>query len=144
MKTTTSPMLGTLFLGALLVGDCSTPKFEEYHGSEILRGKGGVMHSVDGIDFWEHGDPDRKYKILGAIENKPKKRLPLGRLSSLVPKSGNRESAIAKVAHKRGGDAVVVVAKAPDPYADASEATDGRHGNRSHQRFTFVVVKYLQ
>jgi hypothetical protein len=144
MKTPTTFMLGTLFLGALLLVGCSTTKFDEYHGSEILQGKGGVMHSVDGIDFWEHGDPDRKYKILGALETSPKKRIPLGRLSGLVSNSGDRESGIAKAAHKRGGDAVVVVAKAPDPSADASEATDGRSGHRSHQRFTFVVVKYLQ
>ena len=144
MKTPTSLLLCTLFLGALLVDGCSTPKFSEYHGSEMFQGKGGALHSVDGIDFWEHGDPARKYKILGAIENSPKHRLPLGRLSRLVPNPGNRESAIAKVAHKQGGDAVVVVAKAPEPYTDASETTDGRSGNRSHQRFTFVVVKYVQ
>jgi hypothetical protein len=143
MKTSYTLMLCTLFLGPLLLEGCSTTKFDEYHGSEILQGKGGAMHSVDGVDFWEHGDPDRKYKILGAIENRPKKRIPLSRLSSLVSHSGNRESAIAKAAYKRGGDAVVVVVKAPDPYTDASEATDGRHGNRSHQRFTFVVVKYM-
>jgi hypothetical protein len=126
VKTTCS-----LFVCVFLVCGCSTPKFEEYHGSEILQGKGGELHSVDGIDFWENGDPDRKYKILGDIEESPKQRPALGRVSRLFSNPDDRDSAVAKVAHEKGGDAVVIVAKAPEPFADADEATDGQYGNLS-------------
>jgi hypothetical protein len=146
MKKSATRLLPTLFACALLVCGCATPKFEAYHGSEIFQGKGGEVHSVEGMDFWENGDPVRKYRILGIVGETPRRRLPLGRVSRLLPDSGSgdRESAIAKVARKQGGDAVVIVAKTPEPSPDAEETADGNHGGRSRRRFTYVVIKYVE
>ena len=146
MKRHNALMFSTLFVCVLLVCGCSTTKFTAYHGSEVFQGKGGTESSVDGIDFWENGDPDRKYEILGIIEETPKHqiRLPLGHISGLFSDSGDRESTIANAARKEGGDAVVRVPKAPQPSTDADEAADAWPGNRSHQRFAFVVIKYME
>jgi len=133
-----------LLAAAFLVCGCSTAKYEEFHSSDVVQGKGGELRDVDGMDFWENGDPDRKYKILGTIEESPKHHLPLGRVSRLFSGSDDRDSAIAKVAHKKGGDAVVKVPKAPEPATDDEQPIEGRHDNRSHQRFVFIVVKYVQ
>ena len=70
--------LFSVFTAAVLLCGCSSTKFTEYHGSEVLQGAGGEERTVDGIDFWEKGDPDRKYIILGVIEESRKHRLPLG------------------------------------------------------------------
>ncbi len=132
-------MLSTLFVATVLLCGCSTTRFTEYHGSEVFQGTGGTARVVDGIDFWENGDSSRKYKILGVIDENPKHRLPFGRFSRLFSGSGDRDSAIAKVARERGGDAVIFVA------ADQESANAGQYGEGNHRRITkFVVVKYVE
>jgi hypothetical protein len=101
------PILSTLFVATVFLCGCSSTKFTEYHGSEVFQGTGGSVRVVDGIDFWENGDSNRKYKILGVIDESHKHGYLPGRFNRLFSDSGDRESAIAKVAHKQGGDAVV-------------------------------------
>ena len=135
----TETVLSTLLVATVLLCGCSTTKFTEYHGSEVFQGVGGEARVVDGIDFWENEDSSRKYKILGVIEENPKHRLPLGRFSSLFSGSSDRDSAIAKAARERGGDAVIFVA------TDQESANVGQSGDANHRRITkFVVVKYVE
>jgi hypothetical protein len=54
---------------------------------------------VDGIEFWESGTPNRKFKILGVLDH--------SRLHYVVA-LGSRDGAIAKAAKERGADAVVL------------------------------------
>ena len=132
-------MLSTLCVATVLLCGCSTFKFTEYHGSEVFQGKGGEARTVDGIDFWEGGDSSRKYKILGVIDESPRHRLPLGRFSRLFSGSGDRDSAIAKAARERGGDAVIFVTEGEE------SANAGQSGEGNHRRTTkFVVVKYVE
>lgn len=124
----------------LLCG-CSGIKYTEYHGNEVLQGPVGTPRNVDGIDFWENGIPGRKYKILGILANGSKKRLPLGRLTQGFSGSGDRDdrdAAIAKAAHKHGGDAVVLVS------GGGGQSDAGDSGGRRHQRRLLVVVKYIE
>jgi hypothetical protein len=130
-----APWLVALFI---LCG-CSSTKFTEYHGSDVFPGKGGgAVSSVDGIDFWEDGDADRKYKILGLIEHSRGQRLPFGRFFRSFSSSGDQESAIAKAARKQGGDAVIVL-NGDDEQSGGDEFGGGHH--RQHKKF--VVVKYV-
>jgi hypothetical protein len=133
-------MLFTLSVISVLFCACSSTKFTEYHGSQVILGQVGTPRVVDGVDFWENGIPGRKYQILGIISTSRKQRVPLGPLSKAFSGSGDsddRDSAIAKVAHKHGGDAVVLVRGS----AERSDSDDFDNGK--HRRFTIVVIKYL-
>lgn len=93
---------------------CGTP-FTQYRGKGILEGKGGTVRSVDGVDFWETGEPDRKCRILGMLED-----------------DDTSDSTIASVVKKHGGNAVV-------------HGGIDRHGNiDSRMRTKLLVVKYLE
>ena len=128
-------MLSTLFVATVLLCGCSSAKFTEYHGSEVYHGTGGTVRVVDGIDFWENGDSSRKYKVLGAIDESPGHRLPI----KLFSGSGDKDSAIAKAARERGGDAVIFVPTGQE-HSDSGQSGDG-----NQQRITkFVVVKYVE
>jgi hypothetical protein len=134
-------MLTVLFAAALLLGGCSSMKFTAYQVSGVFQGKGGIEREVDGVDFWEDGEPGRKYKILGLIEQSHGQRLPLGlgRLTHSSSGSGDHDSAIAKLAHKKGGDAVIILIGNEEGF-DA-EDDSGRH-HRRHRKI--VVIKYVE
>jgi hypothetical protein len=147
MEKNTALVLSLLFAGAFLVGGCSTTKFEKYDGSVAPAENVGEVSSVDGIDFWRNGQPDRQYLILGVIEQSHYHRLPLGEASRTFSNSGDREDreeAIAKVAHKNGGNAVIFVAETPESTMDADQSTEESYGHHRHQRFTLLVVKYIK
>jgi hypothetical protein len=126
--------LAILIVTILLCG-CSSPKFESYSGSEVFQGTGGgTERTVDGIEFWEHGEPARKYKIIGAIEQSHK--------HGHFPGFGSTDSANAKVAHERGGDAILIVVKNQE---SSSEDQDEVFGKWSHRRSTtLVVIKFVE
>lgn len=100
-------------LTAFLVS-CAT-NFTEYRGQGIIGGKGGTIKVVDGIDLWETGEPDRKCRILGVIDD-----------------DGKSDSAVAKIARKRGGNAVIHAG------VDRLGNVDGR------MRTKLLVVKYVE
>src|ERR1700722_3194517 len=107
-------MLSTVLVAMVLLCGCSSTKFTEYRMAEVIQGAGGLAQGIDGIEFWEKGDPDRKYKILGVINEIRRHRVPLGRLTRIFSNFGSgddSDSAIAKVARKHGGDAVIFVSK---------------------------------
>lgn len=55
-----------LFLISLFIG-CTSTRFVEYRGQAVIEGKGGTVRNVKGIDIWETGEPNGKYRILGLI-----------------------------------------------------------------------------
>lgn len=116
-------------------------KFTEFHGSQTIVGQVGTPRKVDDVDFWTDGIPSRKYQILGIITAKHKQHLPLGHLSrafSGSDDSDDRDSAIAKMAQKNGGDGVIFVRGG----ADTTDSGDS--GSRKHGRTSIVVIKYLE
>ncbi len=139
-------ILAVIVTTFLLCG-CSSTKYTVYHGTEIFQGKGGDVLPVDGIDFYDHnGEPTRKYRILGMIEETAKHRLPMGRLTKVFSGSGENGSsekyaAIAKLARQKGGDAVMVVNGNPEPSGDDDDDGGGRH---RHGAKKYVVVKYVE
>jgi len=132
-------IFAALFFAAILFCGCSSTKFTEYHGSDVFQGKGsGSVREVDGIDFWESGDTDRKYKILGMIERGRAHSPVPGRIGKVFSGPGEHDSAIAKAAHDKGGDAVIVVKPDFEPSDDA-----GGGGQRHRRARKFLVVKYV-
>jgi len=65
-------MFCAAFVAAVLLCGCSSAKFTESHGLGVLRGSGGEVRSVDGIDIWENGEPARKFEILGSVVGIPR------------------------------------------------------------------------
>ena len=88
------------------------------------------MRVVHGIDFWENGDPNRKFKILGVIDD--------SRDEGIFANSG-KDSAIVKVAHEKGADAVILM------NTDRQLFAVDQYGHMYSKRNTKVmVVKYME
>ena len=98
MKNITSTI--SVAIVALLLSGCASVNFTPYRSSEILQGKGGSIRVVKGIDFWENGVPDQKYKIIGIIDYKGKDK-PIQNVS--------KDGKIAKKCKQYGGDGVILI-----------------------------------
>lgn len=48
----------------------STSSFQKWQGPSEFVGQGGISRTVDGITIWQHGTPDRKFKLLGIVDSK--------------------------------------------------------------------------
>ncbi len=123
-----------LALATVLLGGCATTKFTANHAPGVFQGKGGTPYPVDGIDFWETGDSDRQYKIIGVIE--------AGRSGAFRSVFSNRDSSIAKVARKQGGDAVIFVNGDAKPAIKATSFDDDVP-EQPKQNMRYLVIKYL-
>ena len=97
-KTTMITALTTVFL---LAGCASvTTEYKAFEGvrAGILEGKGGAKVVVDGMEIWDDGEPPRKFKILGFIDDT--------REVTWMYTSPHRAD-IVKKAREAGGDAVI-------------------------------------
>ena len=135
-------MLFTLLVAVVLLGGCSSAKFTAYQGSDVFQGTGtGALRVVDGIDFWEYGDCDRKYKILGVLDLSHKQGF-----FSIASDHGyneGKDSAIARAARKQGGDAVIFIGGEPaTPSAEKVRMDVNDHG-QNRQLAKLVLVKYV-
>src|ERR1035441_2407602 len=92
-----------LVLALALLTGCISTQFEEYRGHAIFEGKGGSVRNVNGIDVWDVGQPDCKFKIIGYIQQEKHQK---GLLSRAMASSAE-ESEMIDEAKKHGGDAVV-------------------------------------
>lgn len=76
-------------------------EYSAYQGPDAIRtGTGGSSVSSNGIDYWTHGTPPRKYKIIGYLTDRR-------RVRALMRKVAGSPS-IAKQAMEHGGDAVII------------------------------------
>ena len=110
------PRLLAGVLASVLCASCAvipSTTFTEFRGADTMTGTGGTVRTVDGIDFWETGTPNRNYRILGVIDD--------SRTDAPLMKLLNKDGAIARVAKEHGGDAVVML--------DASRTLKGYTAN---------------
>jgi hypothetical protein len=57
-------------IGALRA-TAAAQEFEAWEGKPVIHeGQGGTKAVVDGIEFWDRGEPPRKYKIIGYIHDR--------------------------------------------------------------------------
>jgi hypothetical protein len=55
---------------AFAFASCTSTDFQAWEGGNfVVQGHGGTRKVVDGMDVWTHGDPPRRFKVLGIIEN---------------------------------------------------------------------------
>jgi hypothetical protein len=92
----------------------SGPEFTAYKDNTIFEGHGGVVRSVNGIELWTDGSPDRKFRILGVVAVKQGTTLRLPGLLDTLAQSAqwmqsSPESHLASEAKAHGGDAVIII-----------------------------------
>ncbi len=104
-----------LVLGAMMLSGCALytqTSFSEYRGPSEFVGGGGTVKTVDGIDVWTSGEPDRRYRILGIIEQSHSNDHWLlgtglaNNVTALIA-GATKDSAIIATAKKYGGDAII-------------------------------------
>ncbi|UUZ63391.1 hypothetical protein LP417_28225 [Polaromonas sp. P1-6] len=89
----------TMLLAASLLAGCATTEYKAFEGKgNVIEGKGGTKVVVDGMEIWDNGEPPRKFKVLGIIDDE--------RPGGLIPMSQLRSDMVKK-AREAGGDAVV-------------------------------------
>ena len=130
---------------ALLLGGCAyytRTLFTAQADPLIYTGKGGTVTTVRGIDIWTVGDPNRRFKVLGTIE-----QIHYDNPSVMAKLSGTtQESELITLARQHGGDAVLLVNKRsvlvlqPAPL-DANEQQPGGVDTKTNTRW--AVVQYL-
>lgn len=122
----------------LLVLGCASTEFKPYEArNNVFEGTGGTKVIVDGMEFWENGDPPRQYKVLGIIDDE--------RRGGILSMSGLRGDVVKK-AREAGGDAVVQLtneSKIAGFYSSGS-ASAYSHGSftRAYGSSTTVPVRH--
>lgn len=87
---------------ALAVPAHAKTKYEPYEGRDtVVEGSGGTRQTKDDVDFWTHGDPPRRYQVIGIITDK--------RGTGLAHGNAIGSSGIAKKVKEAGGNAVIVL-----------------------------------
>lgn len=88
------------------------------------------MHTVEGMEFWLDGAPDRTYKIVGMVRGTSEDGISILR------------TAVAKKARENGGDAVIIVSK------NRRNSGIGFVGNYAYttteDEEQYYVIKYVQ
>jgi hypothetical protein len=130
---------------AVMCVAASAQDFEAWEGKTVVHeGQGGTKQLVDGIEFWDRGEPPRKYKIIGYIHDRRHKSGIIGKISM-----SHLRADVAAVAKQAGGDAVMPVSANTDTvaavgygHAVGSGAIGVAHPIQKEES-EFVVIKYL-
>jgi len=87
-----------ILLLSVLAG-CATTEFKTYEAkNNVFEGKGGTKVVVDGMEFWDSGDPPRKFKVLGIIDDqRPGGIIPMAQLKGDIVKRAKVEGADAVI-----------------------------------------------
>jgi hypothetical protein len=139
-----------LFVVAAVCVSCHSTEFQSWEGrhKSVVEGRGGTRKVVDGMDVWSYGDPPRRYRVLGIIED--------SRHGGRIPMARYEHDIVAK-ARQSGGDAVILVSSQSQilGYDTSGSATAYGYGNFvsaygdsttvpiTRHTATFVVIKYL-
>lgn len=140
----------TMFLIASLLAGCATTEYKAFEGkSNVIEGKGGTKVVVNGMEIWDNGEPPRKFKVLGIIDDE--------RPGGLIPMSQLRSDMVKK-ARDAGGDAVIQMNSQSQiaGYYTSGSASANAYGNSAtaygssttmpvRRNFAkFAVIKYVE
>lgn len=93
------PVALVMILAVSFFAGCATTEYKAFEGKgNVIDGKGGTKVVVDGMEIWDNGEPPRKFKLLGIIEDE--------RPGGLIPMSQLRGDMVKK-AREAGGDAII-------------------------------------
>jgi hypothetical protein len=123
---------------AFLNSACVTSiTFQEWRGPDEYIGQGGLCHTVDGIDIWENGSPDSRYKILGVVDATVVSKAIF--MAASGGHSSQLDARLAKEAKKHGGDAVILIQADSDVFSTSHTQSSPYAATKER----FLVVKYL-
>jgi hypothetical protein len=90
-----------IIAATLLLAGCASTEFQAFEGkASIFEGLGGTKTVIGGVEFWENGEPPRKFKLLGIISDE--------RPAGLIPMASLKKD-IAKKAKEQKADAVILL-----------------------------------
>src|SRR2546429_8540601 len=115
--------IALLVMLTFLCASCTSTDFQSWEGrNSVVEGHGGTRKVVDGMDIWTHGDPTRRFKVLGIIEDE--------RPGGIIPMARLKHDIVQK-ARANGGNAVIFVSSASQlaGYYTAGSATAYSYGN---------------
>ena len=164
-------MAGTLKIimamsSLIILASCasSDPEFTAYKDNTLFEGHGGVVRSVNGIELWMDGSPDRKFRILGVVVVKPGTKFRLPGLLNELAQAGQSmqsspESHLASEAKAHGGDAVIIIqnGRKNDSVSDLESGTStgneadneaefsqGKTPSKTQHAREAYIVKYVE
>jgi hypothetical protein len=118
----------------LLLAACATTEFQPYEArNPEVQGNGGSKVVVDGMEIWDNGDPPRKFKMIGIIND--------SRNNGIIPMANLRGDIVRK-AREAGGDAVIKIHSESqiNGYVNTGTATANAYGNNATAYGTGVSV----
>lgn len=145
MKTFLAFLVGI----AISIAGCATTEYKSFEAKDnAFDGKGGTKVVVDGMEIWDNGDPPRKFKVLGIIDDQ--------RPGGLISMSQLRSDMVKK-AREAGGDAVVQLSNQSQiaGYQTSGSASAYAYGSSANAYGSstttpvrrniakFAVIKYL-
>lgn len=133
--------ISLLALAVTLLAGCASNHFSEARGQSVVNGKGGSVRTVKGIDIWDIGEPDRKFQIIGFIQQDM-----VQNNANFIARSINNsisESTLVSEAKKRGGDAIVFVSSASQ-LAGAYAFDNGSVAVKTLAQKQVAVVRYIK
>lgn len=140
----------TLLIAALLLTGCATTVYQPYEAKNAsYEGRGGTKQIVDGMEIWDNGDPPRKFKLIGIIDD--------SRPGGIIPMAQLKGDMVKK-AREAGGDALIVIRNDSQivGYVSGGTATATAYGNTataygsgysspvSKHVSKYAVIKYLE
>jgi hypothetical protein len=145
-------MVKLLFLsaGLLVLAGCTSTDFQPWEGkNSVIQGQGGTKKVVDGMDMWTNGDPPRRFRILGIIDDE--------RPGGIIPRAELKHD-IVKKARQHGGDAVILISSSSQlaGYYSAGTVNTNFYGTTAtsfgssttipitRRASKFAVIKYLE
>lgn len=135
---------------AFWVAGCAHTEYQSFESkTNIFEGNGGTKAVVDGMELWDNGEPPRKFKVLGIIEDE--------RPGGLIPMAQLRSDMVKK-AREAGGDALIQLgsqSQIAGYYSNGSASAYG-YGNSVNaygssttmavrrNMAKFAVIKYIE
>lgn len=86
--------------GMLSIAGCATTTYKtfEIRGDGVIEGKGGTRTVQDGMDIWDYGEPPRRFRVIGIIEDeRPGGIIPMAQLRSDMVKKAREVSGHAMI-----------------------------------------------
>lgn len=108
-KFAISSIYAVLSATFLAMSGCATvigtsTEFKAWRGDYIYQGKGGAVEVHNGVEFWEHGEPNKAYKVIGLVAQTKKSSLG----HEMLFGDFNRGK-IVKIVLREKGDGVVLM-----------------------------------
>jgi hypothetical protein len=123
------------FVGSACV---TSTVFQEWQGPDEFVGQEGSRRTVNGVDIWENGSPERRYKVLGVVDTTVVSDAPCMAITG-----GHRsqlDAHLARAAKKHGGDAVILIHADMDVFG----TSHSRSNPYVAKKEKVLVVRYLE